>query len=411
MFPHPVRRPSGAPAALALAVGFVALLSPAPAAASLSCVVAIPFLAAGASTTVAGIAITATENSGVQGDTSDTYLHQSNARIRTVLTFSPGIETLRVVTRNHADAAGFERYTFAGSDGSGTVLTDSIEDLDTTRDYSSTTTPALSGPMTRLEIDYTFDTPIADFGRGSYLELRFAGACLDTTSQTVVGTVGSPVTATTAYVPTNFRGTVGYAITSGTLPAGLTLDPTSGVISGIPTATSSATVTIAATGSEAGVATTTVTFSITGTPSIAPAEQTVEGRRGRAIGPTTAYTASAFGGDVTYAVTAGTLPRGLTLDPATGVVSGTPRAHGSTTVTVTATGSTSGTDTATITFLIRPLPIASSEGPVPTAVPAGGGGVAPDGTLAPGPLAALALALGSARAAGRRSARSGARRA
>lgn len=43
-----------------------------------------------------------------------------------------------------------------------------------------------------------------------------------------------------------------------------------------------------------------------------------------------------FGG-VTYAVTAGALPRGITLDPATGAITGTPTTAGSWAVTITAT--------------------------------------------------------------------------
>ena len=57
-----------------------------------------------------------------------------------------------------------------------------------------------------------------------------------------------------------------------------------------------------------------------------------------------AYTASLSAADgtapYTWAVTSGSLPAGLTLDPATGAISGTPTAAGSSTITVTATDST-----------------------------------------------------------------------
>jgi LPXTG-motif cell wall-anchored protein len=56
-------------------------------------------------------------------------------------------------------------------------------------------------------------------------------------------------------------------------------------------------------------------------------------------------------GPITFAVTAGSLPAGLTLDPATGVISGTPTAIGSSTFTVTATGS-DGSGDATLTIVI-----------------------------------------------------------
>ncbi|MBU6245735.1 MAG: InlB B-repeat-containing protein, partial [Actinomycetales bacterium] len=61
-----------------------------------------------------------------------------------------------------------------------------------------------------------------------------------------------------------------YAVTSGTLPAGLSIDPATGIISGTPSAASSSTVTVTATGSTFGTATTSVTFNVT-----APAPSTV----------------------------------------------------------------------------------------------------------------------------------------
>ena len=89
---------------------------------------------------------------------------------------------------------------------------------------------------------------------------------LSPSSQTVNGTVNTAITASTAFTTTNFNGGVTYSVTSGTLPAGLALEPSTGVVSGTPTAASSAMVTITGTGATAGTASATVTFAITTAP-------------------------------------------------------------------------------------------------------------------------------------------------
>ena len=77
---------------------------------------------------------------------------------------------------------------------------------------------------------------------------------------------------------------------------------------------------------------------------------------GTAIAPTS-VTAVGFGAGLSYAVTAGTLPPGLSLSSSTGVVSGTPSAAYSTaTVTITATDSAGTTGTQVITFQFNPAP-------------------------------------------------------
>lgn len=80
---------------------------------------------------------------------------------------------------------------------------------------------------------------------------------------------------------------------------------------------------------------------------------------------TPAMTPSKIVGTVTYSITNGTLPAGLTLDPTTGSISGTPTSGGNVSVTVQAVGSTSGTATATIA-----LNIAGGQTPTATTVPA-----------------------------------------
>ena len=143
----------------------------------------VPFVNQGSSAAIPGtnVTVTATVNSAVVGDTARTYLYQSNSRIASTLSFSPAIAGLKVVTRFHADASpGFEQFNFTGIGG---AFTATIRDLDTTQTYERGTT--FTGLLTTFDVNYTFDTPVTDFSRGSYLDLYIAcgDAEVETTSQ------------------------------------------------------------------------------------------------------------------------------------------------------------------------------------------------------------------------------------
>lgn len=165
----------------------------------------------------------------------------------------------------------------------------------------------------------------------------------------VQGTVGQEIASTTAPSTDGFPGAVTYSI-SPALPVGLTLDSATGVISGTPTAALPSTdFTLTATDgtfSETG----TVTIQVAG---LTPATQTVTATRGTAITATAALTATGFTGAVSYVVDT-PLPSGLSLDPATGVISGTPNgaAQAATTYTVTGAGATAGTASASVSISV-----------------------------------------------------------
>ena len=91
------------------------------------------------------------------------------------------------------------------------------------------------------------------------------GPAITPLTQTVTGTGGSAITPSSAFTAGGFANPVAYSVTTGTLPAGLTMSSSTGVISGTPSAASSATVTITGTdGTDS--ATATVTFAITAAP-------------------------------------------------------------------------------------------------------------------------------------------------
>jgi SdrD B-like domain/Putative Ig domain len=182
-------------------------------------------------------------------------------------------------------------------------------------------------------------------------------------TQNVDATTNSAITNSTAFTATNFSGTVAYTV-SPTLPTGLQINSSTGVISGTPTAAQSATpYTVTATyTTQTATATVTITVTNPAAPSITPGSQTVSGTAGSAISSTTAFTAANFGGTVVYSVSP-TLPTGLQLNTSTGVISGTPTAtQSATSYTVTGTYNAQ-TATATVSITVAAVQVAEPEPP------------------------------------------------
>ena len=145
------------------------------------------------------------------------------------------------------------------------------------------------------------------------------------------GTVGTAYTGS----PSASGGSTPYAWTATGLPAGLSLNASTGAITGTPTASGAATIT--ATDANGCAGTTSLTINpfacptITVTPAILP-----EASVGQPYSETP--TASGAGGGASYGWSATSLPAGLSINPTTGLISGTPTAEGTATITATYTG-------------------------------------------------------------------------
>ena len=130
-----------------------------------------------------------------------------------------------------------------------------------------------------------------------------------------------------------------YSVSAGTLPAGLTLNSLTGEITGTPTTAGAYTFTIRAANSAGAV-----TKQFAGTVINGNIPRWTDSTVG-AMTSRTAFTdgVAASGNPApTYAITAGVLPAGLSLNTSTGAITGTPTTHGAYDFTVTATN-TAGT--------------------------------------------------------------------
>ena len=136
-----------------------------------------------------------------------------------------------------------------------------------------------------------------------------------------------------------------YSVGPGTLPTGLTFDTTTGAITGTPSANGPFTFTANvadATGLPSGTANTSCTITIS--PASAPLALSCPATTGQ-VGVAYSSALVATGGTpgYTYAISAGSLPSPLILNPATGAITGTPNTAGPNSFTGQVTDSTSGT--------------------------------------------------------------------
>src|SRR5215831_3365254 len=170
-------------------------------------------------------------------------------------------------------------------------------------------------------------------------------------AELAVPVITSPLTATgTATVPFIFQITATNTPTSfgaANLPAGLTVNAATGLISGTPVVAATVNVTISATNS-AGTGSATLALTIASQTVIVlviTSPLTATGTTMVAF----SYQIYATGNPTSFGATG--LPSGLTVNSATGVISGTPASAGPTNVTISATN-VAGTGSATLVITI-----------------------------------------------------------
>jgi alpha-tubulin suppressor-like RCC1 family protein len=164
---------------------------------------------------------------------------------------------------------------------------------------------------------------------------------------TATGTTGVAFTytITASSFPTSFNATG--------LPAGLSVNTATGVISGTPTAVGTSSIMLSAS-NISGTGTATLTLTINPPPPEINSAATATGTTGVAF----SYTITASNSPTSFNATG--LPAGLSVNTTTGVISGTPTTAGKSTVTLSATNA-GGTETATLTLTVNPpVPVITS---------------------------------------------------
>ena len=225
--------------------------------------------------------------------------------------------------------------------------------------------------------DATFNTPVINAATTYYVTVEGSNKCRNAAGSAKVvllnvnpaiifngGTLAG-ATATRSYsVQLNpaTGGTPGYTYTvtqGSTLPAGLSLS-TGGALSGTPTVAGSYNFTITATDSRGCTATASFAITVAAAPvplSLPPATLP-DGQVGTVYIPQTLP--SAIGGTGPYTYVATGLPPGLTFNPITREITGTPTLGGTFTVTVTVTDASGATVTQTYVIIVTvPAPAAA----------------------------------------------------
>ncbi len=212
-------------------------------------------------------------------------------------------------------------------------------------------TPQVAGTY-RFNIQYTSKTPTC---LGDEIDRYFNITILAPKLAVQTSLLKPAITGTPYSQPltTNSTAPVTWAVTAGSLPAGLTLAQ-NGVIAGTATTLGASTFTVTATG-DGQTDTKQLTIQV-----VAPLKLTAKAPKGAEVGIQFNATVTATGGIGPYAWTIGTLPPGLAFDSATGILTGLPTAAGSFPVKVSVSDPGTGTATEVDLTLKVAAPLAIS---------------------------------------------------
>jgi uncharacterized protein YhjY with autotransporter beta-barrel domain len=225
-------------------------------------------------------------------------------------------------------------------------------------------------------------TPKANYCGGDTFNYQGTGAAGTTTIRTATINIPCPPSPviTSGTTASGTAGVVfgGYTVTASNgptsfgasgLPPGLSINTSTGVISGTPTTGGTFNATVTASNANPVAGTRTVTFTIIPASPVITSGATATGTIGTAFGA--GYTITATNTPTSFSATG--LPPGLSVIAGTGVVTGTPTSTGTFTATVSASNANPTPGTKTVTFTIFPaIPVITSgtavSGTVGTAI-------------------------------------------
>jgi hypothetical protein len=217
-----------------------------------------------------------------------------------------------------------------------------------------------TGTLTRSGNTITYAASASAYTPSFSFTYTVTGPCGDLSApRTVNVTVSAPppptiaatATANASFnLPFSFQvsatNAASYSISAGTLPTGLTLNPTTGLISGTPTVPGSSIVTVTVANANNVTATQTLTINVDlGTP-VVTSPTTAAG----VVGTPFSYQITAS--NLPTSFTAAPLPAGLALSP-TGLISGTPTVGSATPSLVTITAANASFTSAPFTLRIN----------------------------------------------------------
>lgn len=287
-------------------------------------------------------------------------------------------------TENEIDGNNFVQLdlsaVIAAGAQNGTMMVDSVQNGESFNIYGSNTPGSigtlLAGSLTANGVAF----PIPGFPAYKYVGVRAAsgnvlvravsftfGTCSIAIAAPVdlqcgscgssKATLGKPYSST--LLASGGTGPYTFAVQAGSsLPPGVSLDATAGVISGTPTKAGTYIFTTVATDAKGAPATATCTISVVTVPVDLECGSCGTGRGtvGKAYSST--LTATGGSGGFTYSLNSGSsLPPGLSLNASTGAIAGTPTTPGTYTFTTVAQDSSGNTDKATCTIWIVPSPV------------------------------------------------------
>ncbi|MCU1392489.1 MAG: autotransporter protein [Ilumatobacteraceae bacterium] len=230
-----------------------------------------------------------------------------------------------------------------------------------------------SGLPVGLSMDTTGSLSGTPTTAGTYtVVVQVTDAMSATASATYTLTVGAALAVGTTALPngdvrtpypatalTTSGGTAPYTWSAVGLPAGLSLDPATGVLSGTPTAAGTSTIQVTVVDAVAAASSAQYSMTINQLPVITGPASPPAAQVGVAY-PSTQITTS--GGTYPFTWVATGLPAGMSIDGASGVVSGTPTTAGSSHVHVTATDALGAVAAADTTFVVNsPVSITTSS--------------------------------------------------
>jgi prepilin-type N-terminal cleavage/methylation domain-containing protein len=346
--------------------------------------------------------------SGCAGGTALPGLYTAQLVIGGDCTFSSGIYVFQnglslTSNGNVTTGAGGVLLYFAGGSlsatGKGTftiaaMTTSTYANIAVFQARGNTTQMNLSGQGGVTTFSGTIYLPDASVGGSGQGGIRASMIVAQSVSLTgngglIAGPVTPPPSVTAPASLPNWEANVAYPSTTATatagagayvwsasgMPNGLSIDPTTGVISGTPTASGTFNITITVTDALAATASKSYTVVINPALSITGPANLPDWTAGRAY-PATTMTTS--GGTTPITFSASNLPTGLSINTSTGQITGTPTNTGTfANVIVKATDGIGATATHNDSITINPAPSITTS-----SLPAASQGVAYNTTLA-----------------------------